>query len=591
MQSNLPYSVINIYKYLLSKYKHLKSSYIHSFDRSISGISLPEKFTYPFYYTPHPLVELAAKQIQKYLTIQSEWEHNFGLDDKKGGVVTSKMFGVMVVKTDAGKIRFLAAFSGKLAQSLHVKGFVPPVFDMLQPDGFYKLEEAEIDKLSRQIEAIENDVSYQDLTDKIKIKYSEKQTLIAEAKSQFNASRKKRRKHRKQAKSELSDQAYKILHDEHRKLSYEQQNTIKNLEYQHSIILNDLQCKADVFLDPIKSLKAERKQRSNSLQKKLFDQYDFLNIQGVRKNVLDIFRDTTDVIPPSGAGDCAAPKLLQFAFKNNLTPLCLGEFWWGRESKSEVRKHGYFYPSCRRKCEPILSHMLTGLSVDMNPLLKNMAEGKKIDIIYEDDDIAVINKPHEFLSVPGKSVSDSVYLRMRHRYPEATGPLLVHRLDMSTSGIMLIAKNKESHKAIQKQFIKRKVNKKYVAILDGLISDTEGEIKLPLRVDLDDRPRQLVCYEHGKMAHTYYEVVEVVGERTKIHFYPITGRTHQLRVHAAHSLGLDTAILGDDLYGKVSERLFLHASYIKFKHPTSGKVVEIECPDDFGDRKWRAGDE
>ena len=581
MQRNLPYSVIITYKYLLSKYKHLKSSYIHSFDSSISGISLPEKFTYPFYYTPHPLVELAAKQIQKYLTIQSDWEHNFGLDDKKEGVVTSKMFGVMVVKTDAGEIRFLAAFSGKLAQSLHVKGFVPPVFDMLQPDGFYKLEEAEIDKLSRQIEAIENDVSYQKLTNKIKIKYSEKQELIAEAKSQFNAARKKRRKHRKQAKLELSDQAYKILHDEHRKLSYEQQNAIKNLEYEHSIVLDDLQSKADVFIDKIKALKEERKQRSNRLQQKLFDQYNFLNIKGEVKNVLDIFRDTVAVIPPSGAGDCAAPKLLQFAFKNNLKPICLGEFWWGQESKSEVRKHGYFYPSCRGKCEPILSHMLKGLSVDMNPMLKNMAEGKKIEIIYEDDDLAVINKPHEFLSVPGKSVSDSVYLRMRHRYPDATGPLLVHRLDMSTSGIMLIAKNKESHKALQKQFIKRIVTKRYVAILDGLISQAEGEIRLPLRVDLNDRPRQLVCYEYGKMGHTRYEVVDIIGNRTKVHFYPITGRTHQLRVHAAHSLGLNTAILGDDLYGKVSDRLFLHASHIKFKHPISGKVLEIDCLDDF----------
>ena len=560
---------------------HIESHYIHSFDCSIEDISLPEKFTFPFYYTPHPLVELAAKQIQEYLSDQNEWKHNFGLDPQKEGLIISKMFGVMVVKTAYDDVRFLAAFSGKLAQSNHIRGFVPPIFDMLQEDGFYKLEEAEIVKLTNQIEEIESNTDFQNLIRDIDNATTKRVEAVTSARKSFNLSRNERRRIRKKAKVELSEENYTILHSEHRRTSNNQQRAIKKLDYEMGLIISDLQIKADTYLDRIKVLKEERKQRSNKLQQKLFDQYNFLNINNQEKNVLDIFRDTTAMIPPSGAGDCAAPKLLQFAFLNNLIPLCLGEFWWGQDSKSEVRKHGYFYPSCRGKCEPILSHMLTGLNVDKNPMLENMAEGKKIDIIYEDDDIAVINKPNEFLSVPGKSISDSVYLRMRHRYPDATGPLIVHRLDMSTSGIMLIAKNKESHKLLQKQFIRKKVSKKYVAILDGLITSNKGEIKLPLRVDLNDRPRQMVCEEHGKMAHTTYEVVERIGDRTKVYFFPITGRTHQLRVHSAHSLGLNTAILGDDLYGKVSERLFLHATYIRILHPTSREIIEIDCPDDF----------
>jgi len=562
---------------------NLESQYIHSFEKPISGISLPDKFTFPFYYTPHPLVELAAEQIQKYLSTQTEWEHNFGLESGQEGLIISKMFGVMVVRTADGDIRFLAAFSGKLAQSNHIRGFVPPIFDMLQEDGFYKLEELEIVKLTEKIDEIESNTDYQKLISDLESATAKREEAVTSARKAFNALRNERRKVRKKAKVELSEEKYVTLHGEHRAISNNQQRAIKKLDFELKSIITDLQTKADHSIDRISLLKEERKQRSNTLQQKLFDQYNFLNIEGQEKNVLDIFRDTTAMIPPSGAGDCSAPKLLQFAFLNNLTPLCLGEFWWGQDSKSEVRKHGYFYPSCRGKCEPILSHMLTGLDVDKNPMLQNMAEGKKIEIIYEDDDIAVINKPHEFLSVPGKSISDSVYLRMRHRYPDATGPLIVHRLDMSTSGIMLIAKNKESHKLLQKQFIRRKVSKKYVAILDGLVTTTEGEIKLPLRVDLNDRPRQMVCEQHGKMAHTKYEVVERIGDKTKIYFYPITGRTHQLRVHSAHSLGLNTPMVGDDLYGKISERLFLHATYIKFKHPSTREVVEIDCPDDFGE--------
>ena len=259
----------------------------------------------------------------------------------------------------------------------------------------------------------------------------------------------------------------------------------------------------------------------------------------------------------------------------------MAEFWWGQSPNSEIKKHGHFYPACRGKCEPILGHMLSGIEMDENPMLTNPALGKELPIVYEDEYLAIFNKPSEFLSVPGKNISDSVYERAKTLYPDAKGPLIVHRLDMSTSGLMLIAKTKEVHQHLQSQFLKRTVKKRYVALLDGIVKIPSGEIYLPLRVDLDDRPRQLVCYEHGKTALTYFETIDTKKRQTKVYFYPVTGRTHQLRVHAAHPLGLNTPIVGDDLYGIKGNRLHLHAESITFRHPISKEVVTFQVDAEF----------
>src|SRR5690606_28346717 len=307
----------------------------------------------------------------------------------------------------------------------------------------------------------------------------------------------------------------------------------------------------------------------------------FLNAKGETRAVLDIFEEAIKMLPPAGAGECAAPKLLQYAYLHNLKPICLAEFWWGAPPGSEVRKHKYFYPSCRGKCEPILGHMLQGLDVDPNPMLENQASNVDIEIIYEDDDIIVVNKPAEFLSVPGINVQDSVQTRILTRNPEITGPVIIHRLDMSTSGILVIAKNKEAHQFIQDQFIQHTIQKRYTALLDGIITPEEGLIDLPLRVDLEDRPRQVVCYEYGKPAQTKFNVVAIENGKTRIHYFPLTGRTHQLRVHSAHSKGLNTPIVGDDLYGKRADRLHLHAGYIQFVHPTTKQIIEFEVADPF----------
>ena len=259
----------------------------------------------------------------------------------------------------------------------------------------------------------------------------------------------------------------------------------------------------------------------------------------------------------------------------------MAEFWWGDSPKNEIRRHGCYYPACKGKCEPILKHMLQGLSVEENPLLRELQQEKDLEIVYEDDALVVVNKPAGMLSVPGKLDVDSVYQRMKRRYPEATGPMIVHRLDMATSGLLLIAKTKEAHQNLQAQFKNRIVQKRYVALLSEVLAEEEGKILLPLRPDPEDRPRQVVDRIHGKTAITHYQVIGREKEGTRVFFYPQTGRTHQLRVHAAHPSGLNAPIIGDELYGKKAERLYLHAEYIAFHHPISGQWIEVEKKADF----------
>ena len=352
--------------------------------------------------------------------------------------------------------------------------------------------------------------------------------------------------------------------------------TIRKIEIIETAELQYTQLNAEIL-----ALKNQRKSLSSELQLKIFNQYQFLNSHNQSKSLFDIFANTPQKTPPAAAGECAAPKLLQYAFNHQMKPLAIAEFWWGASPKSEIRKHQHFYPACQGKCKPILSHMLDGIKMDENPFLHNPGEAKSFDIIYEDDVMLVINKPAGLLSVPGKNIEDSVYLRIKNTYPNATGPLIVHRLDMATSGLLLIALTKDSHKHLQKQFTKRTVKKRYCALLDGILTADEGIIDLPLRVDLDDRPRQLVCYEYGKAAKTQWQVIERKDGKTKVYFYPITGRTHQLRVHAAHSLGLNTAIMGDDLYGDNADRLHLHAETIEFSHPISKERLSFKVDAEF----------
>ena len=550
--------------------------YFTPFKASIDAYTLPKKFTFPFYYDPHPLCLLAAEELQQYLKTQVEWHHPFGIEgDKKGAI--GKMFGVLLVKNKQGEVGYLSAFSGKLANQNHLPKFVPPVFDMLDENSFFNQKNFEINQFNKIISRLERNPNIEAYKQQLDLEIENSKTAIKTYRDNMIKARKLRKQQRVNAKENMMQDEFNLFNEQLAKESVNAKNQLRDLKFFWDGRIKEAKLRYQLLTDEIKQVKAQRKTLSASLQRKLFKQYRFLNIAGKEKNLLDIF----DLTPPAGAGECAAPKLLQYAFTQQMKPLAMAEFWWGASPKSAIRKHQNFYPACNGKCQPILGHMLEGMQVDDNPLLVNLAEDKILEIIYEDEVMLVINKPAELLSVAGKNIQDSVYQRIKHSYPQATGPLIVHRLDMSTSGLMMIALTKEAHKNLQRQFIKRRVKKRYLAILDGMLNEDSGTVELPLRVDLDDRPKQLVCYEHGKNAKTQWEVIERKNNQTRIHFYPITGRTHQLRVHAAHYKGLNTPIVGDDLYGDKGNRLHLHAEYIELLHPVSREKISFFVAADF----------
>ena len=541
---------------------------LHRFTTSITDIPLPERFTYPFCYTPHPLCILAAKEVQSYLTRQTAWK-----DELRQG----KMFGVLIVQTEHGETGYLAAFSGILAgKNLH-PFFVPPVYNLLQPQGFFKIEEENISSINRNIRQLENDKAYAALSAELARTIQSAENILATAKAQLKEAKTAREQRRKEKELNAQEEAELIRESQFQKAEY------KRLERSWKARITTLQTQTEDWERRISALKSERKTRSAALQQKLFEQFGMLNYRGEVKNLCEIFGQTVHKTPPAGAGECAAPKLLQQAYLHGWKPIAMAEFWWGDSPKTEIRHHGHYYPACKGKCEPILQHMLQGLQVEENPMLKRMqVPSQNLEIVYEDPWLSVINKPAGMLSVPGKEDAVSVYSLMREQYPEADGPLTVHRLDMATSGLMLIAKTKRVHQNLQAQFKNRLVRKRYVALLEGIVPKDKGTVDLPLCLNPLDRPRQMVHTEHGKPAITDYQVLERLdGKRTRIAFYPRTGRTHQLRIHAAHPLGLHCPIIGDELYGKKAERLYLHAEYLEFTHPITGETLKITKEAEF----------
>ena len=556
-------------------------TYFQHFSTSIKGIELPKKFTFPFYYEPHLLSEIAVKEVQDYLESQTDFQHNFGIDPSKKGIPIGKMFGVLIVKHSNNEIGYITAVSGKLANKNIHKKFVPPVFDMLTKNSFFIEEERTLNSLTKSIENLQQNSEFISLTALLKSEKKRAAIDINEKKKEYKAAKKARSEKRKLANDTLSTEEFNILKNELAKESLESKYFLNNVKryWEHS--LHEIQKKISIYTDKLAKLTNERTTKSAALQRYLFDQYQFLNAKMETKKLSDLFATNALDNPPAGAGECAAPKLLQFAYLNRLTPLAMAEFWWGISPNTEIRKHKQFYPACQGKCKPILSHMLDGLNVDSNPMLQNPAIGKELEYLYEDADILIVNKPPEFLSVPGIHIQDSVYTRVKQQFPNISGPIIVHRLDMSTSGLLVVAKNKIAHKILQSQFIHKTVKKQYVAIIDGIITTKKGTVDIPLRVDINDRPRQLVCFEHGKPALTSWEVVERAKHRTRMHLFPVTGRTHQLRVHMAHPLGLNTPIVGDDLYGTKDTRLHLHAAKIEFTHPTSKEKMSFYKKEPF----------
>ena len=555
--------------------------YFQYFKTTLKKITLPSRFTFPFYYEPHPLCEIAANELQKYLQTQTDFDHNFGIDPSKKGLSIGKMFGVLVVQNQQNEIGYITSVSGKLAEKNIHKKFVPPVYDMLTKDSHFLEEEKVLNNINLALEDLEDNNEYLSLQAQYLSEKKKATADIQEKKETLKAAKKERDLLRKKAKIKLTSEAYTTFSEVLAKESLETKYFFNNVNRYWEHVLNAIKEQSSAFTNEIELLKEQRKTKSALLQQYLFEQYQFLNSKKEVKNLSQLFANTIEKNPPAGSGECAAPKLLQFAFLNDLKPIAMAEFWWGKSPNKEIRKHQQFYPACQGKCKPILTHMLAGIEMDINPLLQNPAIGKELETIFEDENLIVVSKPSEFLSVPGIHIQDSVYTRIKQQVKNISGPIIVHRLDMATSGLLVLAKNKKAHKSLQSQFINKTVQKRYTALLDGIVTDNKGTINLPLRVDLDDRPRQLVCDEYGKPAETKWEVIERKNGKTKIHFYPISGRTHQLRVHASHTLGLNIPIIGDDLYGKKSNRLFLHADTLEFKHPVTNKKMIFQKNAEF----------
>lgn len=556
-------------------------------------------------YEPHPLCIQACREVQEMLARREDWQEE---------IARGKMFGVLIVenvKTDtdvqkrgypaadseAPKWGYLAAYSGQIGGRSDWEDFVPAVFDYLQPDGYFKTHEAEISRINQSISHLKEDERMKEARTLIRQLQEERKRNIAAYQEKMKEAKAKRNSRREAGNLSEAEEAEMIRESQFMKA--ELRRLKKSLSEKTA-----LETEFDDYQENILRLKQLRKQLSDALQQWLFSQFRMLNQEGESKDLLEIFRDEAlkeypqaaiatsriaalKMMPPAGSGECCEPKLLQYAYQHGYKPLQMAMFWWGESPKEEIRHHLQFYPACNGKCKPILHWMLPASTFE--PEAINLSIYDKVETLYEDREIAVIHKPEGLLSVPGKDAAQpSVYALMRRKYPEATGPLIVHRLDMATSGLMIIAKTEFAYHRLQKEFLNHRVQKKYIAIISekeisGKEIPEKGIISLPLLPDYLNRPRQIVNHEQGKEAITEYEILERIdGSHLRIALYPKTGRTHQLRVHCAHQEGLNAPILGDPLYGnEKAARLHLHAEEITFEHPLTGKKITIKRKADF----------
>ena len=603
---------------------------LHTLNVSIPS---PRQFTYPFCYDVDPLAEAASLELQRYIADADL------MSTEKG---CGKMFGVLVVEyeDESGALQrgFLAAYSGLLGGRNDWPYFVPPVFDAQQPDGHFKRTEREISAINSEIAAIEHDPEYLQSVEQHEQTKKRLQAEVDAFKAEVDAA-KVRRDARRKSGEPLSEEEQAEMIRESQFMKAELRRRRKAMEQANST----LHIPHSTFL---KSLQRKRKQMSDELQRWLFSAYRMLNAKGEERDLIDIFREYTHAMPPAGAGDCCAPKLLQYAYLHHLRPVCMAEFWWGESPASEIRHHLHYYPACRSTCLPLLTHMLEGLDVAQSPLAqkRHTAEPR---VLYADEYIMVVDKPAGMLSVPGKAesvrseFSDSANISVEEYFANLQLPTnsqftteqftigeadnsklkiqnskflkAAHRLDMDTSGLLVLARTEQAYVELQRQFASRETVKRYEAVLSGVPtqnsklktqnSSTQPSgcleaISLPLIADINDRPRQRVDMEHGKPALTLYNIVEVRAVdantavayttkkvdkgRTLIHLYPKTGRTHQLRVHCAHPLGLACPILGDPLYGiERADRMYLHAAELTFRHPVTGETMHFLSPSGF----------
>ncbi|MBQ9357390.1 MAG: RluA family pseudouridine synthase [Prevotella sp.] len=534
----------------------------------------PSQLNSPFSYEPHPLCRQAAAMVQAHLVTEPLLAQE---------VAKGKMLGVLVCRDSNGSLGFLAAYSGQLCGRADWPWFVPAVFDYLQPDGYFRQEEARISAMNHRIAALENSKELLDLTDALARTKADAEAQTEAYRQMMAASKARRHALRQQATPE--QQADMTRQSQFQKAE------LRRMKKQWTAKLQLLHDRLAPLQEAIRLLQHERQNSSEALQQWLFDHFVMLNAKGEKLTLTQIFAATPQRVPPSGAGECCAPKLLQYAFLHQLQPLAIAEFWQGESPKTEVRHPGHYYPACRGKCKPILEWMLKSIPLSVLREDAPSSHGNDLEVVYSDPHILVVNKPSGLLSVPGLTGEESVESLLCKDYGRV---YMVHRLDQDTSGLLVVALTPDVYHNLQRQFLAREIYKRYIALLDGnLPAGATGIITLPLSPDIADRPRQMVDYEHGKEAVTHFEVLsmevthyEVLPTEdccSRVALTPHTGRTHQLRVHCAHRDGLGRPIVGDPLYGSRHplQRLCLHAETLSFRHPVSGQPLTFRSPAPF----------
>ena len=567
---------------------------LHRFLHDVGGVELPARFTFPFHYVPHELCKVAAAEVMDYALSQELWRDE---------LLAGKMLGVLVVKDEDGRLGYLAAYSGNLAHNGNNPYFVPHIYNLLEPQGLFRTGEAQITEINHRIEALECSPTKKELDnllDTTMARHELEETTMRHAMESAKSQRDKRR-----SDGEITAEQEAALIKESQFMKAE----LRRLKKRHRLEIERITQRLNDLQTTINALKAKRRTMSETLQRQLFKLFVVRNARGESSDVATIFEHRLHRLPPGGTGECCAPKLLQYTFLHGYTPVCMAEFWVGQSPQGEVRHHGHYYPACHSKCLPLLEFMMQGLDVEDNPLAT--ASNEQLKVVYEDQWLIVVDKPAGMLTVPGKDKNATSALEIVSKMlraagakdpdpqspipaPRAASALEVHRLDQATSGLVVFAKSKEAQSALRQQFEQRTqsalrqqfeqrtVSKTYIALLDGKPLKEKGIIDLPLRPDLDDRPRQVVDYEHGKRAVTQYRVLEHRGNRTLVEFKPLTGRTHQLRVHASHPQGLHCPIVGDMLYGTAAPRLCLHAQSINFTHPITGERMHLRTSRSLG---------
>lgn len=561
---------------------------LHPLDAA--GLEVPETFPSPFDDVgPHPLARRAAEALQARLRtgLLAPGVSTGSLYRADGG----KMFGVLVVRDGAGRLGVLHALSGQLERAWLVEGYVPPVFEGSTRADVELDAERVVKALTARVEAFRADPAL--LEARARVEALGRSQAEARAALKVSLAERKRLRHARRAALEdarqtaLGDAAPRdtapTIDAERAALDDESRRDDRHRRTQEAAWREEAAA-ARARLAPLErrlaALERLRRVVSQETMRRIWDSYALTSFSGEATALRALFPGGE---PPSGAGDCAAPKLLHFARRAGLTPVALAEFWWGAPPPGGGRVEGAFFPACREKCGPVVPFLLRGLPVAPRRTWRPSAPvADSLHVVREDEHLVVLLKPEGLLSVPARdaAVTDSLAARLARRYP-APAPLVAHRLDLDTSGLLVAARTLDAFRALQAQFRHRQVEKRYVAVLEGEVRGDEGVIELPLRVDLEQRPRQLVDFVHGRHAVTRWRVLARADGRTRVELLPITGRTHQLRVHCAHREGLGVPIVGDRLYGQPGPRLLLHAEALRFVHPVTGETWSLEAPAPF----------